>query len=220
MTSADVTLKALCARTDFDAPAREALAKAPRAKVPRGSTIFAPGDACTGFVLVLAGSVRVTRLTETGRELVLYRITPGQSCVLTTACLLAGEDHAAQAEAETEVTALIIGTSLFNQLMESSSAFRRFVFQSFGSRMMRLTQLLENLAFEPVEVRLAKLLLARTADSSELKTTHQGLANELGTAREVVSRHLEVFAARGLVTLSRGRLTIEDRAGLESMARD
>jgi len=214
MNTAEATLEKLFASADFDAASCDAIASAPRAQLPKDAFIFHPGDTCAGFVLVLAGSVRVTRLTESGRELVLYRIEPGQSCVLTTACLLAGEDHAAEARAETDVTALVIGTPLFNKLMETSSAFRRFVFQSFGSRMIRLTQLLENLAFERVDVRLAKLLLARAAGADELKTTHQELANELGTAREVVSRHLEAFASAGLVKLSRGQIILLDHQAL------
>jgi CRP/FNR family transcriptional regulator len=218
MLPAEDSLAALLETSDFDEPTRRALAGAPRAEAPQGSTIFHPGDSCTGFVLVLAGRVRVTRLTESGRELVLYRIEPGQSCVLTTACLLAGEDHAAEAFAETDVTALIVPTALFNRLMESSSPFRAFVFQSFGSRMMRLTQLLENLAFERIDVRLARLVLSRAGESDTLKTTHQELANELGTAREVVSRHLEVFAEAGLVAISRGKLQLLDRVGLEAAA--
>lgn len=199
---------------NFEADTKAALESVPHASVPAGTTIFHPGDACTGFVLVLEGRVRVTKLTEAGRELVLFRIEAGQSCVLTTACLLAGEDHATEAIAETDVVALVIEVALFKRLLSESSAFQGFVFQTFGTRLMRLTELLENLAFERIDVRLAKLLLSRSSEDGSLQTTHQELANELGTAREVVSRHLELLASAGLVELGRGRLQVLDPVSL------
>lgn len=211
-------LGALAPLAELSAEDRDVLASAARISVPARTMIFSPGDRCTGFVLVLAGSVRVTRITEEGRELVLYRIGPGESCILTTACLLAREDHAAEAVAETDVEALQLAAADFQLLMDRARPFRDFVFTTFGTRLVGLTNLLEGIAYERVDVRLARLLLERAGEASVVTTTHQQLANELGSAREVVSRRLEDFAARGWVELGRGRVMLAERDGLADLA--
>jgi len=198
---------------------RDLLARAQVVRAPAKATIFAPGDACVGFVLVLSGEVRVTRVTAEGRELVLYRIGPGESCVLTTACLMAGEDHAAEATAVRDVEALLLPTADFHRLMDRARPFRDFVFATFGARLVRLTDLLEGIAYGRLDVRLARLLLERAGQDAAIATTHQELANELGSAREVISRRLEALADGGLVALSRGRVEVLDRERLEKTAR-
>lgn len=185
---------------------------------PPGTTLFHVGDACERYVMVIAGSIRVWMVAENGREVVLYRVGPGETCILTTACLMAGEDYGAEAVAETEVRAVTLSVAAFDELATSSPVFRRFVFASYGTRLADLMLLIQEVAFRRVDVRLARFLLDHRGEEGQLATTHQNLAVELGTAREVVSRQLKEFERRGIVALSRGGLRVVDDDRLRRIA--
>ena len=172
--------------------------------------MFSPGQACSAFLLVKSGSVRVSTVTESGRELVLYRVGPNETCVLTTACLLASADYDAEGLAETETEAVVIPKPLFEQLLAQSAAFRHFVFSSYGDRLRDLIALVQEVSQRQVDRRLARFLMERGAHGP-IATTHQDIAAELGTAREVVSRLLKHFEAEGLVRLERRQIEIADR---------
>jgi CRP/FNR family transcriptional regulator len=167
---------------------------------------------------VLDGSVRVQKLGENGREIVLYRVGRGETCLLTTSCLIARERYPAEGITETEVRAAALPVEVFNEALALSAAFRGFVFAAFGARLAELMALIEAVAFERVEARLARRLLEAETASGEVIATHQELAAELGTAREVVSRFLKEFERRGYVRLARGRIEIAERAALEKLA--
>lgn len=186
--------------------------------LPRGATIFAPGQAPQGYVLLISGDVRVSQMSDTGREIVLYRVMPGESCALTTACLIGGDDYNAEAVAETDTEAVVVPRPLFDSLMAQSEPFRRFVLAAFSRRMADLFKLVDEVAFQRLDVRLAHKLLELSAGGDEVAMTHQQLATELGTAREVISRQLNELQRRGLVTAGRGALKLVDRAGLRHLA--
>jgi CRP/FNR family transcriptional regulator len=186
--------------------------------VPAGVTVFRPGDACQSYLLVLTGSVRVQKVSETGREIVLYRVGPGESCILTTSCLIAGERYPADGVTETDVTAVSLPVAAFQRAVATSEAFRRFVFASFGERMANLMVLVEAVAFGRMDARLAERLLALAGPGGRISATHQQLAAELGSAREVVSRLLKEFERHGWLALERGQITVLDRAGLGRLA--
>jgi CRP/FNR family transcriptional regulator len=192
-----------------------------RIEMPAGAPVFRAGAPCSSYVLVLSGSVRVQVIGENGREAVLYRVGPGQSCVLTTCCILAGDDYPAEGFTEEPVQALAFPKPAFDRAVETAPAFRRFVFANLGSRIAEVIARMEELAFRPVERRLAAYLLARSEPGSGelLAETHQTIAVELGTAREVVSRHLKRLESAGLVSLSRSSIAVRDRAGLAALAR-
>jgi CRP/FNR family transcriptional regulator len=185
-------------------------------KVPAGTQIFAEHQACQGFPLLLSGSIKVVKLASSGRELLLYRVTPGGSCIISSSCLLGHSDYNARGIAETPLSLLILPTAVFSRLMLDYAPFRDFVFHLFAERIGELMQLVEEVAFTRLDQRLAKLLLAR--EVTQLNVTHQQLADELGSVREIVSRLLKGFAAQGLVLLGREQLTVTDRAGLQKIA--
>jgi len=187
-------------------------------QVPAGVTIFRPGDACENYFMVVEGSVRVQKVAENGREIVLYRVESGETCVLTTSCLLASERYPAEGVTETEVSARALPLSSFHALLSSSEPFRRFVFGSFGARMAELMTLVEAVAFGRMDSRLAQRLLALGGSAGCIQITHQQLAAELGSAREVVSRLLKEFEHRGWIALERGQIMVRDIAALTRSA--
>lgn len=191
------------------------------AAIPAGTVLFQDGSECSAYVLVIDGSIRVQKVSEGGREIVLYRVEAGQSCVLTTNCLIAREDYAAEGIAETDVRALVVPAATFRALLGKSEAFRDFVFAAYASRIADLLMLIEEVAFGRIDVRLAGWLRTRAVapdgGSREIRATHQDIATELGTAREVISRQLKEFERRGWVMLHRGRIEIKDCDGLASL---
>ncbi len=194
------------------------LAGARLVTLPPGSAAFRSGGACNNYLLVLSGSVRVQMVSETGREIVLYRVEDGESCILTTSCLLAREDYPAEAVSETEVKAAILPAASFQVLLARSPVFREFVFSTFGRRISDLLMLIEEIAFRRVDVRLSRFLLERMDRSGVLECTHQELAVELGSAREVISRQLKEFERRAWVSLHRGRVRVLNAGALRAHA--
>ena len=183
--------------------------------LPAGSQIFAEHQPCQGFPLVVEGSIKVLKQAPSGRELLLYRVRPGGSCIITSSCLLGHTDYNARGIAESPLTLLAVPVPLFSRLMREHTPFRDFVFHLFAERISELMQLVEEVAFARLDQRLAKALLAREA--ATLNLTHQQLADELGSVREIVSRLLKGFAAQGLVSLGREQVIITDRDGLQKM---
>lgn len=195
---------------------RDAVSKAQLVSLPAGITLFHEGDVCQNYLLVLEGSVRVQKLSESGKEIVLYRVESGQSCVLTTSCLLAHDRYHAEAITETEVSAVAIPHSAFHQAL-GSAAFREFVFASYGERVSSLVMLIDAIAFGRMDARLAHALFELADGNGIACATHQELARELGTAREVVSRLLKEFERHGWVALQRGRIELLDRQALGAL---
>jgi CRP/FNR family transcriptional regulator len=186
--------------------------------LPAGATVFAPDQPCALFILVSEGHVRVYQLDADGNEIVLYRLGPGSICILTTLALLADQYYSAFAVTETAVKAVGLPAATFHELMGRSAQFRGFVFQSQAARLGDLMRVIQNVAFESIDSRLAARLLALAADGRELSITHQQLAAEIGTAREVVSRHLKAFEKRGWVSLGRGRVELRNAGPLRAAA--
>lgn len=189
-------------------------------RVSKGTRIFGPGQSPQGYMLVVSGDIRVSQVSESGREIVLFRVQPGESCALTTACLLGGDSYNAEAIAETDVEAVAIPRAAFDDLIGRSPAFRQLVFAAFSHRLTNLLSLVDEIAFHRLDARLAHKLLELAGASHEVAMTHQQLAVELGTAREVVSRQLNELQRRGWVSSGRGSVTITDRVALEGLARE
>lgn len=197
--------------------ARRRLLEAGRwARVPAGALLFDDRQACEGFPFVVEGSVRVVKCAPNGRELPLYRVTPGETCIISSSCLLGQEDYNARGIAETDTVLLMLPKPEFDALL-AEPAFRSFVFHLFAERIAELMQLIEEVAFHRLDQRLAGVLLGK---GRVLHVTHQQLADELGSVREFVSRLLKGFAAQGLVKLSREQIEILDPAGLRRVASD
>lgn len=190
-------------------------------QLPAGYTVFRSGDACRNYLVVVDGSVRVQALSPGGREVTLYRVTSGQSCVITTSCLISHEVYPAEGVTETETSALILAQGSFNEALARSDAFRRFVFAAQGRRLSDLIHRVEDVAFGRVDVRLARLLFDRgRRNAGRVSATHQQLASELGTAREVISRHLKAFERKGWVHVRRGSIEVLDEVSLSAVWKD
>ena len=187
-------------------------------ELPEGQTIFSPGKKPDAFLLVLEGTVVVHQVGAGGREIVLYRVSGGESCIMTTACLLSDESYLAEGVTETPVSAIALGRADFDALVARSGAFRRFVFSKYASRVTRLMALLEDVAFERIDKRLAGKLIELADPDGALETTHHHLAVELGSAREVISRQVKEFTRRGWLSSGRGRIEILDREALAALA--
>jgi len=181
---------------------------------PAGTVLFDERQPCQGFPLVLSGAIRVAKLAANGRELPLYRVLPGESCIITSSCLLGHIEYNARGVAEGDTTLLLLPRPLFDDLL-AQTPFRDFVFKLFSERIVELMQLIEEVAFRKLDQRLANLLLGK---GRQLHTTHQQLADELGSVREMVSRLLKGFADQGLVRLGREQIEILDPAGLRKVA--
>ncbi|SEN18118.1 cyclic nucleotide-binding protein [Loktanella fryxellensis] len=187
-------------------------------EVPKGTRIFGPGQSPEHLLLLLDGAVRVHQTSEQGREIVLYRVNAGESCVLTTACMLAYEDYSAEGHADTDVRAVAIPRVVFDDLVSRSVPFRNFVFAAYAQRITDLFHVIEEIAFQRLDIRLAQRLLTLAGDGDAVAITHQDLAVELGTAREVISRQLAEFQRRGWVAQSRGRVTLLDPDAIAGLA--
>jgi len=197
--------------------ARDILSKSARmVEAPIGTVGYREGGACGAYVMRLAGQSRVYKMSTGGREILLYRVNAGETCVITTTCLLGNSNYPASTIVEEPIRDVVIPSSAFNQLMIDSKVFRTFVMTNYGALITDLIMLLDEVAFHSLDARLAKLLI--DANSETINRTHQLMADELGTAREVVSRQLKRFEQKGWVSLGRGHLEINDRAKLEKMA--
>jgi CRP/FNR family transcriptional regulator len=191
-------------------------AEAAYAVVPRGAVLFDEHHACNAFPLVLDGAVRVSKVAASGRELQLYRVSPGESCILTSGCLLGGQPYAARGVTETETRLVTLPPALFERLVDEHAPFRHHVFGLFSERIAELMQLVEEVAFRRLDERLAALLLAR---GPVVRATHQALADDLGSVREMVTRLLRSFSDQGWVRLAREQIEVLDAGALQILAR-
>ena len=183
----------------------------------QGDRIFRPGDPARGWIVLESGAVRVSLVADTGREITLYRILAGDSCILTTSALLSQETLIAEAVAETAVAGLLIPTPSFERLLAEDAAFRRTVLANYAERVADLVVVIQDALFHAVPQRLARLILAQ-AREGVVTATHQGLAAEIGSAREVVTRILRRFEREGAIASERGAIRIRDAAWLAKAA--
>ena len=188
-----------------------------RKQIPRGAVLFRPGDQCVQFPLIVSGTVRVQRVTESGREIVLYRVGMNETCILTTASLISDDAYAAEGVAECDVIAYIVPAEKFSALMNVSQAFRDLVFDGYSRRIATLMSRIEEIVCTRINVRLAERLLALRDPENRISVTQQSLAADLGTAREVVGRTLKSFERAGWMKLSRGGAEIVNIAALEAL---
>ncbi len=183
--------------------------------IPAGQQVFYPGSLCEHYLLLLSGVVKVQIMSENGREVLLYYVRSGDSCVLTTSCLLSGDSYPAEGITESDVSAFAMSSQAFYRCMEQSAFFREFVFKNFSARLSKIIGRMEAVVFDTIDLRICKALL-ETGDRIIVKT-HQELAYELGSAREVVSRHLKSFESHGWVSLKRGTVEIINREALRQV---
>lgn len=188
---------------------------APVMRAPAGSILFDVKQPCRGFPLLLEGLIRVAKMAPNGREIALYHVEPGEGCILSGSCLLGNSVYSATGTVKENAALLSVPSALFHELILASESFRKFVFGMYSSRLGDVMELVEEVAFRRLDERLAQLLVRR---GSVLTETHQKLADDLGSVREIVSRLLRSFEGRGWVRLERERITVLNREALEGLA--
>jgi CRP/FNR family transcriptional regulator len=186
------------------------------AKIPAGSQVFAEGDDVSGIALLMSGVVRVYKLGQTGREITLYRFGEGESCVITANAILHQQDFPAIASVEQDAEAVIIPAEQFSDWVRRYDPWREFVFSLVSNRLASVMEIVDQVAFQRMDRRVAALLLDRARIQNPIHITHQEIANEIGSSREVISRLLEDFAQQGNVRLARGEIEIIDYEGLKT----
>jgi len=181
----------------------------------RGDTICHEGDDCRHLALVTSGAARVYKLAESGREITLYRVEPGECCILTASCMLSGRPFPANAMVETDLHAIVIPGLRVSEWMQQHASWRHYLWDLLAARLGDVISLVEEVSFRRMDQRLADFLAEHLpANGDPLQATHQQIAADLGTSREVVSRILKDFEQRGLLDLGRGRISILDLDGL------
>jgi len=183
--------------------------------VPGGTVMFDENQPCQGFPLLLSGSIRVIKTAPNGRELQLYRVVPGESCILTSSCLLGHTRYQARGIAEDILEIVLLSAASFQALIGKHEAFRSYVFHLFSDRLTDLMQLVSAVAFQKLDQRLANLLVNKP---SPILATHQVLADELGSAREIISRLLKGYAEQGWVKLGREQIEVTNTTALRKLA--
>lgn len=189
-------------------------------KLSAGDTVFQAGDGCDNFLFILSGSVRVDMISHSGKAVLLYRIGPGQSCVMTTSCLMSGRDYAAEATAETDCVACALSASQFQKKLGGSNEFRKLVFDVFADRLGAMMDKVEEVAFGSIDRRLARRILERRAQGPELAITHEELAVDLGSSREVISRKLSKWSDNGLVKKAHRSIELLDVPAITRLAEE
>lgn len=187
-------------------------------RVPAGTVLFSPGQDCSGFVAVHAGTIRVGLTAENGREIVLYRVRPGEICLQTFGCLIQRQPYAAEGIAETDVVLEIIPPAQFHLMVAEDPAFRQQLFQAVAARFADMERLVEDVALTGLSARLARSLLRLRDAQGRITATHEALAAEIGSGRAAVSRELASLMRAGIVELARGQIVVRDPAGLDALA--
>ncbi len=173
------------------------------------SQLSKPGTILENYILVIRGSIRIQMLTQSGREVVLYRITPGEGCVLGTACMISGEPFPAEGVTEEETQVLALTANEFEEALNESAQFHRLVFMTIGRRLGNVISRIELLCSPDIDRRLAEILLEMHRDpSGKITTTHYELAIQPGSVREVISRHLKRFEMNGWLQPGRGTIQV------------
>ncbi|MBT8351907.1 MAG: Crp/Fnr family transcriptional regulator [Deltaproteobacteria bacterium] len=171
------------------------------------SQLYIEGDKCPGIAFLLSGEIRVYKIAESGREITLYEIFPGETCILNASCILSRQNYPANAMGLTDGTMLYLPETVFQTLIAKHQAMRTFIFSLFSRRYHEIIELIEEVTFGKLDVRLENYLIEK-AENDELRTTHQHISNDLGTSREVISRLLKDFERQGKIVLSRNHIQL------------
>jgi CRP/FNR family transcriptional regulator, anaerobic regulatory protein len=196
---------------------REFRQKAFLARIPAGREVFAEGDRPGGVALLLSGVVRVYKIGDTGREITLYRFGHGESCILTASTVLNRQSFPAFAVVEEEAEAVMVPADDFRDWVHRHEPWRSFVFDLLSQRLSSVIELIDEVTFRRMDARIAAFLIERAGWQNPVPITHQAIASELGSSREVVSRILEGFAAQGMIRPSRGSIEVSDFEALRKV---
>jgi CRP/FNR family transcriptional regulator, anaerobic regulatory protein len=197
---------------------REFEAAAFLVRIPPGKDVFVEGDEVEAIALLISGVVRVYKIGETGREITLYRFGNGESCILTANAILSRRSFPAIATVEQEAEAVMVPADVFRDWVKRYDLWREFVFDLLSDRLSTVMSIIDEVVFQRMDRRVAVLLLDKTQAGRPVRMTHQEIASELGSSREVISRILEDFSRRGMIEAGRGTIELLDMEELESRA--
>jgi len=185
---------------------------------PKGTVLFSVGQPCPGFVTLRKGTIRVSLTSANGREVVLYRVQPGDICLQTFSCLINHDTYSAEGVAESDLEGQILPPAAFRDRLAVDAGFRDAIFSAVARRFADFEHLVEEVVLTGFDTRLARTLLRLRDETDCVHATHEQLAAEVASGRAFVSRRLTEFAAEGLVELARGKVTLVNIAGLERIA--
>ncbi|MBK9209203.1 MAG: Crp/Fnr family transcriptional regulator [Anaerolineales bacterium] len=186
------------------------------ARIPAGHDVFLEGDRVESIALLISGVVRVYKIGETGREITLYRFGNGSSCILTANAILSQKTFPAVATVEQDAEAVMIPADVFRDWVKRHDLWREFIFDLLSQRLFTVMAIIDEVAFRRMDRRVASLLLSQARKQNPLRITHQEIASELGSSREVISRLLEDFVSDGSIRSGRGTVEVLDFELLES----
>ncbi len=189
-------------------------------RLSEGEIAYRVGQTCDNYVMCVEGRTRVFKTSESGREILLYQVGRGETCVLTTSCLMADRGFPAESTAESDALLAVLPAPVFHSLLQHSLPFRQFVLDNYGDLLSSLITLVDEVAFSSLDLRLARRLLAEANGQDVVMKTHQQLAQDLGSVREVISRYLREWERMGWVRSSRGTIELIDRPALTSYGAD
>ena len=191
-----------------------------------GERVFSTGDMlhrgpvdCAGLYIIESGQVRAYSISETGREITLFRLFERDVCIFSASCMMKDIRFSVYMQAAEDTRTILIPTPIFRQLNLNSAAVSNYTNSILSSRFSDVMWLLDQILFTSMDKRLAQYLIERCGDGDVLRTTHEEIARDLGTAREVVSRMLKYFQSESMVKLSRGQIELTDRKKLENTAK-
>ncbi len=188
------------------------------AAVPRGRMLFQPGQECSGFVIVHEGTIKVSLTGESGREIVLYRVRPGEICLQTFGCLINHRPYSAEGVAETDLAIELVPASEFHRRVTQDEGFRSQLFSAVAARFSDMERLVEDVALSGLEARLARTLLRLRDGAGVVAATHEAIALEIGSGRAAVSRALGQLARRGVLEVKRGTVRVLDARALDALS--
>lgn len=196
----------------FESPTIAFIQKA----IPKDTVIFNEGDECGTVAFLLSGSIRISKIGKNGREIVLYRLGSGDSCILTISSVLANISYPATAVIEEDAEAILLSIQQFKELMTINPEFQQYIYKLLAARLLEVMTLVDEIVFHKMDERLIEYLLRHSKNDEDIiEITHEELASQLGSVREVISRLLKGFERDGLIQLSRGKVKIMHRSGLE-----
>lgn len=195
---------------------RAVKAQATLISLPANTTICHQGKTCEHLPILVNGRARVYKVSENGKEITLYRIAAGESCVLTASCIMSDLSFPAIAVTETECDALVFPAHVTTQWFDEFPVWRQFIFKMVSARLASILTVIDEVAFQRMDSRLANYLINTAGDEDTIHTTHQQIADELGTAREVITRLLKDLEAENRISLRRGEIQLLDKAGLKT----
>lgn len=176
------------------------------------------GNICTGMIIVRSGCLRAYMLSEEGREITLYRLRPGEICMLSASCVLQTITFDVFVDAEEDSQCYLINGPAFKALSERNLLVKNYALETAVGRFSDVMWIMQEILFMSMDKRVAKFLLEESGEGDVIKLTHEQIAKYMGTAREVISRMVKYFAAEGVISSSRGQIKITDKKKLQSLA--